>query len=287
MHEQYLVGLEYLEAVTALLRRVRSAHPTAGHYEAADFQWWWRIPRPTDTFPQLFWFDESGRPAAAVVATAWPAATSLAPIVLPGSSPAWVAHVVERGLAHAAGEGLDRIEITVDLSDEAQIGILASFGFQVTRDESVETWMDIGDRPPVSPLDPRYRLATRRETGSRPHHMTGRSGADVEERLGQTSLYRRDLDLVILDEDDRPAAYGLFWFDPVTRTALVEPMRTEDPHQRRGLARHVLTSGLDRLAEAGAERVKIVYEPDNHAAARLYTSVGFRPVRRCGVATRQ
>src|SRR5690606_40066082 len=94
-------------------------------------------------------------------------------------------------LAHAAGEGLDRIEITVDLSDEAQIGILASFGFQVTRDETVETWMDIGDRPPVSPLDPRYRLATRRETGSRPHHMTGRSGADVEERLGQTSLYRR------------------------------------------------------------------------------------------------
>src|SRR5690606_35077030 len=56
VHEQYLVGLEYLEALTALLRRVRSAHPTAGHYEAADFQWWWRIRRPTDTFPQLFWF---------------------------------------------------------------------------------------------------------------------------------------------------------------------------------------------------------------------------------------
>jgi len=37
-----------LEAVTALLQRVRSAHPTAGLYEAADLQWWWRTPRSTD-----------------------------------------------------------------------------------------------------------------------------------------------------------------------------------------------------------------------------------------------
>lgn len=43
----------------------------------------------------------------------------------------------------------------------------------------------------------------------------------------ETSLYRSDLDLLILDQHDQVAAYGLFWFDPQTATGLVEPMRTE------------------------------------------------------------
>lgn len=41
-----------------------------------------------------------------------------------------------------------------------------------------------------------------------------------------------------------PAAHGMFWYDPVTETGVVEPMRTHDDHQQRGLARHVLTTGV-------------------------------------------
>jgi len=102
----------------------------------------------------------------------------------------------------------------------------------------------------------------------------------------QTSLYRADLDLVVLDGDNRAAAYGLFWFDPETATGLVEPMRTEDDHQRRGLARHLLTAGINLLFDAGADRIKIVWEQDNPAARALYTSVGFKSVRECAVVSR-
>ena len=86
--------------------------------------------------------------------------------------------------------------------------------------------------------------------------------------------------MLVLDGDDRYAACGLFWFDPETMTGLVEPMRTEDDHQRRGLARHILTAGIDLLADAGAERIKICFEPDNAASRDLYLSVGFEPVKR-------
>jgi ribosomal protein S18 acetylase RimI-like enzyme len=115
----------------------------------------------------------------------------------------------------------------------------------------------------------------------RPHHMINarRNHPDVEARLRHTSLYRPDLDLVVHDVHDSVAAYGLFWFDPESATGLVEPMRTEDDHQRRGLARHILTTGIDLLAEAGAERIKICFEPDNGAARGLYLSVGFEPIR--------
>ena len=37
----------------------------------------------------------------------------------------------------------------------------------------------------------------------------------------------------MLSPDGDVAAYALFWFDPVSATGLVEPMRTEDSHQRR------------------------------------------------------
>ena len=107
-----------------------------------------------------------------------------------------------------------------------------------------------------------------------------RNRPDPEPRLRQTSLYRPDLDLVIHDRHGSVAAYGLFWCDPETATGLVEPMRTEDEHQRRGLARHLLTTGLDLLAASGASRIKICYEPDNPASSHLYLSVGFQPDRR-------
>ena len=63
-------------------------------------------------------------------------------------------------------------------------------------------------------------------------------------------------------------------------------MRTEDAHQRQGLARHVLTAGVDRLARAGATRIKICFEPDNEAARALYLDVGFEPVRRTVMLSR-
>ncbi len=109
--------------------------------------------------------------------------------------------------------------------------------------------------------------------------MIERHGPDVEQRLLQTSLYRSDLDLLVLDSDDNCAAYGLCWYDPETATGVVEPMRTEDDHQQRGLARHVLTTGINLLAEAGAERIKIVFEPGNPASSHLYLDVGFEPVK--------
>jgi len=279
MREEHRVGLRYLEAVTALLQRVRGAHPTKGLYEAADLQWWWRTPRSTDHLGQLFWFDDRGRPEAAVIATEWRDRIALDPIVMPDATPGWVAHVIERGLAHASESGFEAVELEVDRSDDVLREVLVGHGFAIKEDEVVESWLAADARPEISPLHEDYRLFSRLDTTPRPHHMIDRSGPDVEQRLLQTSLYRPDLDLVVLDRDDNTAAIGLFWYEPETATGLVDPMRTEDDHQRRGLARHLLTAGIDLLAEAGAERIKIVFEPDNPASSHLYLSVGFEPVK--------
>ncbi|NNE95249.1 MAG: GNAT family N-acetyltransferase [Acidimicrobiales bacterium] len=277
--EERRVGLEYLDAVTTLCQRARIAHPTKGLFEAADFQWWWRKERPTDNLEHLFWFDEAGRPEAAVIATDWGDGIALDPILMPDATEDVAARVIDRGLAHAADCGFARVEQEVDADDRVLMEVLTDRGFAVEKDGLVETWIVSGDRPKISLLADGYRLRSRAETKTGPHHMVPRSGSDEEKRLRQTSLYRPDLDLVVLDSEGATAGYGLFWFDPTTATGLVEPMRTEEDHQQRGLARHILTAGLDRLAEAGAERIKICYEPDNQAAKHLYLSTGFEPVK--------
>ena len=286
MSEERRVGIRYLEEVTTLMQRARSAHPTAGQFEAADFQWSWRKPRTTDDLPQLFWFNDTGRPEAAVIATDSGDTALLDPIVMPDASQDWIAYVVERGLAHANESEFDAIEFVIDRADAAMADVLAGHGFTIMEDELIESWLAAADRPVTSPLHSDYGLASRLDTLSTPHHMIPRGGPDVETRLRQTSLYRPDLDLVVLDSDDRPAANGLLWFDPETATGLVEPMRTEDDHQRRGLARHILTAGINLLAEAGAQRIKICFEPDNPASKGLYLSVGFEPIKQCAVVTR-
>lgn len=86
MHEQHRVGIQYLQDVTTLVQRVRPAHPTAGQFDAADFQWWWRTPRSTDDHSQLFWFDDAGRPEAAAIATDCSDGIALSPITMPKSS---------------------------------------------------------------------------------------------------------------------------------------------------------------------------------------------------------
>jgi len=282
--------------VTALLQRIRNAHPTNGLFEAADLQWWWRTRRATDELPQLFWFDHHGLPEAAVIAINWGDGIAIAPMVMPDATPDWVAHVIERGLAHANVSGFGAVDLEVDIADDVMRDVLVGHGFAIEGDGTggssvsvsvVEAWLAADARPEISPLHEGYRLASRLDTFSRPHHMIERGGPDVEARLRQTSLYRPDLDLVVLDSRDNAAAYGLFWFDPETATGLVEPMRTENAHQRRGLARHVLTAGVDRLADAGAGRIKICYESSNPASSQLYASVGFEPVKQTAVFSRR
>lgn len=292
MDEQLRCGLEYVATMTALLQRVRAAHPTHGSYEAAEIQWWWSIARQTDELGQLFWFDGDHRPTAAVVvndfgdgSSALYEAPTLVVSTLPDATPERIADVVDRGLAHVGAHGFDRVELEVDRDDGVMRDLLFDRGFAVAGDGMAECWLDAGDRPAVSPSSPGYRLLTRRETVSRPHHMTERRRPEVERRLRQTSLYRSDLDLVVVDADDRVAGYGLFWLDPVTATGVVEPMRTLDGHRRRGVARHILTTGVDLLACAGAERISIAYQPGNPASGSLYRDVGFRPYRHTDVLT--
>lgn len=103
--------------------------------------------------------------------------------------------------------------------------------------------------------------------------MATRNGDEVEARLRECSLYDPQLDLAINAPGGDPAAYGLFWFDEVTGVGMLEPLRVEETHQRNGLARALITVGLNRLVGRGAQRLKAGFNTD--ASRNLYVYSGF------------
>jgi ribosomal protein S18 acetylase RimI-like enzyme len=135
-------------------------------------------------------------------------------------------------------------------------------------------WMDAADRPTVVAPADGLVLVDRAQRPDAPHPMRDRNGDRVAQRLEQCPLYDPSLDLAVETTDGQLAGYSLYWFDPATQVGLVEPVRVEDEFQRRGIARAMLSAGIDRLVARGARRVKVSYETD--AAGALYEGLGFR-----------
>jgi GNAT superfamily N-acetyltransferase len=273
IQEVRVSGADYLALATELLQRARLADAEAGLWEAADLQWWWRTPRPSDAIDQLFWIDDEG-PVAGVVLTDWSRAWGCDPLVVPGVSTVALPTIWARAVEAIDALGLDAVEVLAREDDFELLNLLAGAGFVADDDRSGISWMDAQDRPDVADLPGGFVLVDRAQEQGTPHPMQRRSGEAVEARLRQCSLYDPELDLAVETARGQAAGYALFWFDPVTEVGLVEPMRVEDEYQRRGLARAMLTAGLDRLAKRGARRLKVGYGTD--VARALYVGAGFR-----------
>jgi GNAT superfamily N-acetyltransferase len=237
-------------------------------WEAADVQWWWRRPRATDELALPVWFDEVG-PAAAAGLTAdgtWQADVFAVPSIV-DEEDVWAAT-----LEATAGHRGEALQVLVREDDALLVGLAIQSGFAMTDELSGTAWMDADHRPPIDPVDG-FAIVDRVAGADRPHPMIARNGELVESRLRQCSLYDPTLDLAVEDADGGVAGYALFWFDQTTLVGLLEPMRVADEYQRRGLARMLLTNGLDRLARKGSRHLKVGFETD--AARNLYLGAGF------------
>ena len=274
VREVRAVGLEALMLATELLQRARRADPQAGLWEAADVQWWWRTPRRSDEVEKLFWIDDEG-PVAGVLLTSWTDdAWQCDPVVVPRVSGPEPSVVWRLAIEHAAQHLAKGFEVPVGDDDRTFRELAQRSGFTAGHHDST-AWMDAADRPAVPAPPEGFVIIDRAQRRDAPHPMRHRNGDGVAQRLEECPLYDPALDLAVDTADGRVAGYSLYWFDPTTQVGLVEPVRVEDDFQRQGLARTMLSAGIDRLVTRGAQRVKISYE--TVAAAAVYQGVGFRP----------
>jgi ribosomal protein S18 acetylase RimI-like enzyme len=259
-------GIERMQAATVVLQRTRLLDPLIGIWDAPDVQWWWRRPRPTDEIPLPVWYDDRG-PVAVALLTDWGDVVQGDALVVPGVVP--LREVWDELLAVAPAA----LDVLARDDDAELLALLADAGFAATDERSASTWLDADRRPAVASTPEGYRLVDRTERRGVPHPMRPRNGDLVEERLRETSLYDERLDLSVETSGGEPVGYALFWHVDTTGVGQLEPMRVFDDHQRRGLARALLTEGLDRLARRGARRLKVGF--DGPAGQALYIGAGF------------
>ena len=277
MFEQEATGLRYLALVTDLLQRARLASAEGGVWEAGDLQWSWRRDQHADPANARFWLDEAERSIGAVIVTEYPDVTGLDVIAMPDET-----ELVRTELWPYAFDRMDRlrglpIEVAVNDDDIATARLLANAGFVVVEPMAMSCWMSAAERAAVPKIASGYRLRSTAERPIDPHHMATRNGPHVAERLKECSLYRPELDLYVEGPDGDIAGYALFWADPITSVGLLEPMRTEDRHQHKGLGTHLVRAGLERLVQHGCTRLKVTYLDDNEPARLLYVGSGFHP----------
>lgn len=262
-----------LHLATALLQQMRVDSPTGGIWEAADIQWWSRQERVTDRHGQLFWLDERGRPQAAVLTTTFGDTTQCDVLVHPETDTDLATTIWRAAVDRIGSLGAQPAEFPVRPDDATGIAALTAAGYNSQDGPGViASWLSAQDRPPIPPLADGYHMVSRADDPDRPYHLIRRNGPDAEHRLRQCSLYRPDLDLAALAPDGQLAGYGLFWPDSTTGVGLVEPMRTEIGHERRGIASHLLAVGLDRLAASGCDRLKVAND------LGIYLRAGFQPL---------
>jgi predicted N-acetyltransferase YhbS len=269
VRRELMQGVERLNATTTVLQRARLADPLGGMWEASDVQWWWRRPRATDDLALPVWFDDVG-PVAAAGLTAWDDNWQVDVFAVPSivdEEDVWAA-TLEAAAEHCS----EVLRVLVREDDVRLVDLAVRSGFEMTDELSGTTWMDADERPPIAHVDG-FTIVDRVTRAEHPHPMIARNGTVVEQRLRQCSLYDPTLDLSVEDADGRAAGYALFWFDHTTTIGLLEPMRVEDEYRRRGLARMLLTNGLDRLARKGARRLKVGFQTE--PARKLYVGGGF------------
>jgi hypothetical protein len=261
-------GREALEVLSSLCQRIRRADPQRRAWEAADLQWWWRRARTTDELGQLVMRAGGGDVSAAVVLTDFDRYCQLDVLTVPGCQPGELeaAWALAADRAHSWDDPV--IEAIVDVHDE---GALHAEDFTEGVDRYVDAWLDAIDRPAVPAMPAGFTLHSQAQRPTAPHHLEARNDEQISSRLAQCAAYDTALDLYVTGPDGTPCAYGLFWSDPVTRVGLVEPMRTEEPYEHRGIASHVLAVGLDLLSAKGCTRLKV------SSAGGLYVRAGFTP----------
>ncbi len=174
--------------------------------------------------------------------------------------------LAEQELSRKSGEH-HKVAVWTDSQDGLRLEILQAHGFRRGLDTENQWRRDLDSPIPDPIVAPGYAVRSLGDASELPARSWASwrgfhpdqpdekyEGWEWYLNIQRCPLYRRDLDIIALAPDGVIAAITTFWYDDDTRTAYIEPVATVPEHQRRGLARAVITEGLRRVQRLGAMR---------------------------------
>ena len=97
--------------------------------------------------------------------------------------------------------------------------------------------------------------------------------AKVYSHMQSAPSYRPNLDLCVLKDYGTVVSLCIIWLDKANNIGYFEPVATHPEYQRWGLGKAILTEGLSRLKNLGAEIAYVGAYGDDRSA--FYSSAGF------------
>ncbi len=195
------------------------------------------------------------------------------------------AHVWDEMVAAAATRAGGKLTVQPHEWDTPQLAALKRAGFELTDNRMVRLVREVQpcDQEAValpagfhfadmsgSEVSPEDRVKVHQDVWH-PSKVT----LEAYGRLQAAPLYRPDLDVMVVAPSGEIAAYALGWFDPGSRTGLMEPVGTRAAFRRQGLGKGLIREVTHRFAALGAQKVTIGSYEKNVAAVALYTSAGY------------
>ena len=259
------------------------------HVARFDYTWWHVLPNVADTrLEDVAWlWEEDGRIVGLLLPDGGPGDAHLS--VAPGARgrvEAAMLDVAETELSAPHGEGQARLVVWAHAGDPGLADLLGRRGYRRS-DVCERRWRGAIDSerddaaPPagyaIRPLGDGLELLERCHASGLAFHdgdlaVAAENRADTSwyRRVQRAPLYRRDLDIVAVDQHGAVAGFATAWFDDVTRSVLLEPVAVVPAHQRRGLGRALVSAALGQAARQGATLALVGAYDD--AADALYGS---------------
>lgn len=168
--------------------------------------------------------------------------------------------VAEQQIVLHTAKGKKNLTVWAVSDDAMRQMSLISRGYHKTSYQERMRWRSLDDPIPHAELIPGFRVHSlgygiefldRCYASGLAFHpddinqaYQNRSDPSWYHNIQSAPLYRRDLDLVVTDEDGSVASFCTVWFDDVTRTSAFEPVGTIPKYQRKGLGKVLMREGL-------------------------------------------
>lgn len=262
-----------------LLLNWLSNHAHTAYMHPGDLVWWLRKNMLVDPTKALeLFFNEQGELHGFVFLDtgSW--------AVLQGAA-ALPAEVWDDMVASLTSKAEGELVVQPHEFDTPQIEALKRAGFAPTQNRMLRLEHVVGPADlKVVDLPTGYRFADMKSgeisaearVGLHQHvWKSTRHTVDVYRRMQSAPLYRPDLDMMVVTPSGGLACYALGWYDPRSRTGLMEPVGTHEEFRRQGLGRRIIQEMTRRLAVLGAQKVTIGSYETNQASTGLYQSAGY------------
>ncbi len=296
---------EILTRASQLAMACRAADSLKRYSHVGDINWTFHNEAGADMRNWHFWQDENGRDIGLLHI----GGTTLYIVAHPQADPSLENEIRQWGRnqlrQRAVDNGQTSYKVSEDVADNESERTTQLLAEGYSRDDTLFSVIMRRDLSvPIAPVQLPNRFHVRSVADESEVEMRGKlhrasflpysSESDEvaianHRRVMGTPCYEFGLDLMIVDENGRPAAGCICWLDTINKVGLFEPVGTHPDFRRMGLATQLMQAGLHRLKERGMEIAELgamhpgenCQSPVEFTSSRhVFYNVGFRITHR-------